>query len=350
MPVDEDKLNEFLGMAIGDMGAAMSASLILLGDRLGLYKALAAQPLTSTQLAEKTGTVERYVREWLANQAAGGYVQFDADDGTWSLSPEQAACLADPDGPVDIPGAYNIIEAVFHVLDRTTENFRTGAGLEWGDHHPCLFAGTERFFRAGYNANLVSSWLPALDGAVERLESGAKVADVGCGHGASTVLMAQTYPNSTFIGYDYHDESVRVAAERAAEAGVPNAKFEVADATGYEDKDFDLIAFFDCLHDMADPVGVMQHTRAALKTDGIAMLVEPFANDRVQDNLNPVGRMMYGASSQICVPVSLARNGPALGAQAGEARLRDVVVDKGGFTRFRRATETPFNLVFEARP
>lgn len=350
MPVDEDKLNEFLGMAIGDMGAAMSASLILLGDRLGLYKALAAQPLTSTQLAEKTGTVERYVREWLANQAAGGYVQFDADDGTWSLSPEQAACLADPDGPVDIPGAYNIIEAVFHVLDRTTENFRTGAGLEWGDHHPCLFAGTERFFRAGYNANLVSSWLPALDGVVERLESGAKVADVGCGHGASTVLMAQTYPNSTFIGYDYHDESVRVAAERAAEAGVPNAKFEVADATGYEDKDFDLIAFFDCLHDMADPVGVMQHTRAALKTDGIAMLVEPFANDRVQDNLNPVGRMMYGASSQICVPVSLARNGPALGAQAGEARLRDVVVDKGGFTRFRRATETPFNLVFEARP
>ena len=284
MPVDEDKLNDFLGMAIGDMGAAMSASLILLGDRLGLYKALAAQPLTSTQLAEKTGTVERYVREWLANQAAGGYVQFDADDGAWSLSPEQAACLADPNGPVDIPGAYNIIEAVFHVLDRTTENFRTGAGLEWGDHHPCLFAGTERFFRAGYNANLVSSWLPALDGAVERLETGAKVADVGCGHGASTVLMAQTYPNSTFIGYDYHAESVRVAAERAAEAGVPNAKFEVADATSYADKDFDVIAFFDCLHDMADPVGVMQHTRAALKPDGIAMIVEPFAGDRVQDN------------------------------------------------------------------
>lgn len=350
MPVDEDKLNDFLGMAIGDMGAAMSASLILLGDRLGLYKALAAQPLTSTQLAEKTGTVERYVREWLANQAAGGYVQFDADDGAWSLSPEQAACLADPNGPVDIPGAYNIIEAVFHVLDRTTENFRTGAGLEWGDHHPCLFAGTERFFRAGYNANLVSSWLPALDGAVERLETGAKVADVGCGHGASTVLMAQTYPNSTFIGYDYHAESVRVAAERAAEAGVSNARFEVADATSYADKDFDVIAFFDCLHDMADPVGVMQHTRAALKPDGIAMIVEPFAGDRVQDNLNPVGRMMYGASSQICVPVSLARNGPALGAQAGEARLRDVVVDEGGFTRFRRATETPFNLVFEARP
>jgi len=349
MPVDEDKLNEFLGRAIGDMGAAISASLVLLGDRLGLYQALAAQPLTSTQLAEKTGTVERYVREWLANQAAGGYVQFDADDGTWSLSPEQAACLADPNGPVDIPGAYNIIEAVFHVLDRTTENFRTGAGLEWGEHHPCLFAGTERFFRAGYNANLVSSWLPSLDGAVERLETGAKVADVGCGHGVSSILMAQTYPNSTFIGYDYHPESIHVAAERAAAAGVTNAHFEVADATSYADNGFDLIAFFDCLHDMGDPVGAMRHTRSALKDDGIAMIVEPYAGDRVQDNMNPIGRMMYGASSQICVPVSLARNGPALGAQAGEARLRDVV-DKSGFTRFRRATETPFNLVFEARP
>jgi SAM-dependent methyltransferase len=350
MPVDEDKLNEFLGMAIGDMGAAMSASLILLGDRLGLYKALAAEPLTSGQLAEKTGTVERYVREWLANQAAGGYVQFDAANNTWSLSPEQAVCLADPNGPVDIPGAYNIIEAVFHVLDRTTDNFRTGGGLEWGEHHPCLFAGTERFFRAGYNQNLVSSWLPALDGAVERLQTGAKVADVGCGHGVSTILMAKTYPNSTFIGYDYHPESVHVAAERAEEAGVTNALFEVADATSYTDKEFDLIAFFDCLHDMGDPVGAMRHTRAALKDDGIAMIVEPFAGDQVQDNLNPVGRMMYGASSQICVPVSLARNGPALGAQAGEAGLRDVVVDKSGFTRFRRATETPFNLVFEARP
>ncbi|WP_418003533.1 class I SAM-dependent methyltransferase [Mycobacterium sp. PDNC021] len=350
MTVDEAKLNEFLGMAIGDMGAAMSASLVLIGDRLGLYKALAAGPLTSTQLAEKTGTVERYVREWLSNQAAGGYVQFDADSATWSMSPEQASCLADPNGPVDIPGAYNIIEAVFHVLDRTTENFKSGGGLEWGEHHPCLFAGTERFFRAGYNAELVSSWLPALDGAVERLRSGGKVADVGCGHGVSTILMAQTYPNSTFIGYDYHPESIHVAAEHAEEAGVTNALFEVADATGYADMDFDLIAFFDCLHDMGDPVGAMQHTRAALKSDGIAMIVEPFANDHVQDNMNPVGRMMYGASSQICVPVSLARNGPALGAQAGEARLRDVIVDQSGFTQFRRATETPFNLVFEARP
>ncbi len=257
MTVDEAKLNEFLGMAIGDMGAAMSASLVLIGDRLGLYKALAAGPLTSTQLAEKTGTVERYVREWLSNQAAGGYVQFDSDSATWSMSPEQAACLADPNGPVDIPGAYNIVEAVFHVLDRTTENFKSGGGLEWGEHHPCLFAGTERFFRAGYNAELVSSWLPALDGAVARLESGGKVADVGCGHGVSTILMAQTYPNSTFIGYDYHPESIHVAAEHAEEAGVTNALFEVADATGYADKDFDLIAFFDCL--MRKYCHLMQH-------------------------------------------------------------------------------------------
>jgi SAM-dependent methyltransferase len=222
--------------------------------------------------------------------------------------------------------------------------------MEWGEHHPCLFVGTERFFRAGYNANLLGSWLPALDGAVERLQAGARVADVGCGHGASTVLMAQAYPNSTFIGYDYHPDSVLVANERAKAAGVENATFEVADAVSYNGKDLDLIAFFDCLHDMGDPVGAARHARDALVSDGMAMIVEPFANDRVQDNLNPVGRVMYGASSQICVPVSLARNGPALGAQAGEQRLREVVVDGGGFTGFRRATETPFNLVFEARP
>jgi SAM-dependent methyltransferase len=222
--------------------------------------------------------------------------------------------------------------------------------MEWGDHHPCLFEGTERFFRAGYNSNLIGSWLPALDGVVEKLQSGAKVADVGCGHGASTILMAKSFPESEFVGYDYHDESIRVAAEKAAAAGVTNARFEVADAVGYQDKAFDLIAFFDCLHDMADPVSVARHAREAINDDGTVMLVEPFANDRVADNLNPVGRVMYGASTQICVPVSLARKGPALGAQAGEARLREVVVDGGGFTRFRRATETPFNLVLEGRP
>jgi SAM-dependent methyltransferase len=318
MAINETKLNEFLGKAVGDLGAAMSAALMLVGDRLGLYKELAKGPVTSSDLARRTGTNERYVREWLSNQGAGGYVQFDAKRDEWSLSPEQ--------------------------------NFRTGKGMEWGEHHACLFHGTERFFRAGYNANLITSWLPALDGVVEKLEAGAKVADVGCGHGASAVLMAKTYPKSTFIGYDYHADSIRTARERAAAAGVTNARFEVADAVSYPDESFDLIAFFDCLHDMGDPVGVSRHARRALKNDGTAMIVEPFANDNVQDNLNPVGRVMYGASSQICVPVSLARNGPALGAQAGERRLRQVVVEGGGFGRFRRATETPFNLVLEARP
>ena len=222
--------------------------------------------------------------------------------------------------------------------------------MEWGEHHPCLFHGTERFFRAGYHAHLLGEWLPALDGVVEKLAHNAKVADVGCGHGASTVLMAQAYPSSQFIGYDYHPESIRIASERAAAAGATNARFEVADAVGYADRDFDLIAFFDCLHDMGDPAGAARHARQALKPDGHCLLVEPFAGDKVEENLNPVGRVYYGASSQICVPVSLARHGPALGAQAGEARLRAIMVDEGGFGRFRRATETPFNLVLEARP
>ena len=350
MSVDENKLNAFLGKAVGDLGAAMSATLMLVGDRLGFYKELAKGPVSSSDLAKRTGTNERYVREWLGNQGAGGYVQYHAASNEWSLSPEQALCLADPNGPVDMPGAYNIVEATFHALDRTLDNFKTGNGMEWGEHHPCLFHGTERFFRAGYNANLITSWLPALDGVVEKLKAGAKVADVGCGHGASTVLMARTYPNSTFIGYDYHAASIRTATERAAAAGTANARFEVSDAVSYEGRDFDLIAFFDCLHDMGDPIGVSRHARRALKQDGTAMIVEPFANDAVEDNLNPVGRVMYGASTQICVPVSLARHGPALGAQAGEQRLRDVVVSGGGFGRFRRATETPFNLVLEARP
>ena len=350
MAINEAKLDEFLGKAIGDLGAAMSAPLMLVGDRLGFYKELAAGAWTSAELAQRTNTNERYVREWLANQGAGGYVMFDAESNKWTLSPEQALCLADPNGPVDMPGAYNIVEATFHALERTLANFKTGQGMEWGEHHACLFHGTERFFRAGYNANLITSWLPALDGVVDKLKRGARVADIGCGHGASTILMAKTYPNAFFIGYDYHGASIRTARERAASAGVGNVQFDEADAVSYAGKDFDLIAFFDCLHDMGDPVGVSRHARQALKDDGTAMIVEPFANDRVQDNLNPVGRVMYGASTQLCVPVSLARRGPALGAQAGEARLREVVVTGGGFGRFRRATETPFNLVLEARP
>jgi len=238
MAIDEAKLNEFLGKAVGDLGAAVSATLVLVGDRLGLYRALAAESLTSEELAAKTSTSERYVREWLGNQGAAGYVEFDPDTGTWSMSPEQAACLADPSGPVDMPGAYNIVEATFHALAHTLDNFKSGAGMEWGEHHPCLFEGTERFFRAGYNTNLIGAWLPALDGVVDKLARGAKVADVGCGHGASTILMALTYPDSEFVGYDYHDESIGVATEKAAAAGATNARFEVADAVGYAGKDF----------------------------------------------------------------------------------------------------------------
>lgn len=350
MTASEDKLHEFLHKAVCDLGAAASASMMLIGDRLGLYKALAQGPATSAELAQRTGTHERYVREWLGNQAAGGYVEYDDTSDRYSLNEEQRLCLADPQGPVDLPGAYFLIEAMFHALDRTQENFRTGKGMEWGDHHPCLFHGTERFFRAGYNANLLTSWLPALDGTIEKLKRGGKAADVGCGHGASMILMAQAFPETEFVGYDYHPGSIEVANKRARDAKVENARFEVADATGYDDRDFDLIAFFDCLHDMADPAGAARHARGAIRDDGVCMVVEPFAGDHITDNFNPVGRVYYGASAQICVPVSLARNGPALGAQAGEARLRGVLVDQGGFTRFRRATETPFNIVLEARP
>jgi SAM-dependent methyltransferase len=350
MAVDEAKLNAFLGKAVGDLGAAFSAVLISLGDELGLYRELAKGALTSAELAARTDTNERYVREWLGNQAAGGYVEYDKEKGKYFLSDEQALCLADPHGPVDLPGAYNIVQDMFHIKERARENFRSGKGMEWGDHHPCLFPGTERFFRAGYNANLLSAWLPALHGVVEKLTAGAKGADVGCGHGASTILMARAFPRSEFVGIDYHDASIHTARARAAEAGVRNVRFETADATSYREKDLDFIAFFDCLHDMADPVGAARHARQALKGDGVCMVVEPFAGDRLEDNLNPVGRTYYAASSLICVPVSLARRGPALGAQAGEKRLRQVMVEEGGFTGFRRATETPFNIVLEARP
>ncbi|MEO5596624.1 MAG: class I SAM-dependent methyltransferase, partial [Lysobacteraceae bacterium] len=265
MTINEDRLNEFLGRALDDMGGAISATLILIGDQLGLYKALAKEPLTSAELAYATNTNERYVREWLGNQAAGGYVDYDAGSDSYSLSPEQALCLADQDGPVDIPGAYSLIEAVFHAFERTKQNFRSGGGMEWGEHHPCLFHGTERFFRAGYNAHLLTEWLPALDGVNDKLKAGGKAADVGCGHGASTLLMAKAFPMSEFVGYDYHDASIDTARQRAKKAGIDNVRFEVADATNYLDRDFDLIAFFDCLHDMADPTGAAKHAHDALK-------------------------------------------------------------------------------------
>lgn len=348
--MNEERLNAFLGRAVGDLGAAVSAVLVSIGDELGFYRALAKAPLTPADLATQTGTSERYVREWLGNQAAGGYVDFDKTRGTYFLNEEQALCLADPNGPVDLPGAYSIVQDLFHVRPRAIENFRTGGGMEWGEHHACLFHGTERFFRASYNMHLLSSWLPALDGAAGKLAAGAKAADVGCGHGSSTILMAKAFPNSEFVGIDYHPDSIETAKARARDAGVTNARFEVADATSYSDRGLDFIAFFDCLHDMADPAGAARHARKALKDDGHCMIVEPFAGDAVHDNLNPVGRVYYGASSLVCVPVSLAKGGPALGAQAGEHQLREVVVNGGGFTRFRRATETPFNLVLEARP
>jgi SAM-dependent methyltransferase len=349
MALDEQKLHDFLGRALVDLGGAVHAVLMLIGDSLGLYKALAEGPQLPSELARKTGTSERYIREWLNSQAAGGYVTFDAASGKYSLSEEQALCLANPAGPVDLPGAGLLVQAMFHARERALENFKTGKGMEWGEHHSCLFHGTERFFRAGYSAHLLSSWLPALDGVEAKLKRGAKVADIGCGHGASAILMAKAFPNSEIVGYDYHRPSIETAARRAQEAGVANARFEVADAAQYRERGFDLIAFFDCLHDMADPAGAARQAHQALKPDGTCLLVEPFAGDEVADNLNPVGRMFYGASTLVCVPVSLARNGPALGAQAGERRLRAIMVEQGGFSSLRRATQTPFNLVLEAK-
>lgn len=350
MQIDEGRLNAFLGRAVNDLGAAVSAVLIAIGDELGLYKALAASPMTPGELAAATGTHERYMREWLANQAAGGYVDYDAATGKYSLSPEQALCLANPNGPVDLGGAYEIVRALFHARDRAVQNFRDGHGMEWGEHHQCLFHGTERFFRASYAAHLIGEWIPALDGVAEKLTRGGRAADVGCGHGASTILMAQSFPNAEFVGFDYHDGSIETARQRAKDAGVDNATFEVADAVSYNGGRYDLIAFFDCLHDMADPAGAARHARQAMAADGHCMIVEPFANDRLEENLNPVGRVYYGASALICVPVSLARKGPALGAQAGERRLREIVCSHGGFSQLRRATQTPFNIVLEARP
>jgi len=289
------------------------------------------------------------VREWLGNQAAGGYVNYDPASARYSMSEEQSFALAQEGSPAFIPGAFQVIAACFAARERITACFKSGAGMEWGEHHPCLFEGTERFFRPGYAANLVAQWLPAIEGLVPRLQKGASVADVGCGLGASTILMAQAFPKSRFIGFDYHEGSIRSAREKARAAGIEDrVKFEVAKATDYPGKGYDLVAHFDCLHDMADPLGAARHVRETLAPDGAWMIVEPFANDRVEQNLNPVGRVFYGASTMLCVPTSLAGKGPALGAQAGEARLREVVL-AAGFRAFRRATETPFNLVLEAR-
>ena len=352
MQIDQAKLEKFMGQAVGEMGAAMNAALVILGERLGLYKAMAgAGPMTSAELAQKTGTAERYVREWLAAQAAGGYVAYDAQAGRYTLPDEQAFALAVEDGPAYLPGAFQIISAVFKDQPRIAEAFRTGNGVGWHEHDSDLFEGTERFFRPNYAANLVSSWIPALDGVEAKLRVGAKVADVGCGHGASTVLMAQAYPKSQFVGFDYHAPSIENAWKKALDAGVQDrVGFQIAWAKGFPGKGYDLVAFFDCLHDMGDPAGAAAHVRETLAPSGTWMIVEPYAGDRLEENLNPVGRVFYCASTMICTPASRSQEvGLALGAQAGEARIRDVVTG-AGFTHFRRAAQTPFNLVFEARP
>jgi len=352
MQPDPARLDAFMGKMLGDMGAAASAALVLVGDKLGLYKALSQiGPATPKALAEKTGTAERYVREWLAAQAAAGYVQHHAENGTYSMTAEQATALADDSSPAFVAGAFDVLQSMFIDEPKITAAFKSGKGVGWHEHCPCLFRGTERFFRPGYAANLVSSWLPALDGVVAKLERGAKVADVGCGHGASTVVMAKAYPKSKFVGFDYHGPSIEQAQRAAKEAGVADrCTFEVAPAKSFPGTGYDLVAMFDCLHDMGDPVSASKHVRDALAPDGTFLLVEPAAADKVEGNLNPVGRIFYAASTMICVPASLSQEvGMALGAQAGEAKLREVVT-AGGFKRFRKATATPFNLVFEARP
>ena len=352
MSLDQDKLNEMLHRGVNDFGATFHAACVILGDKLGLYKGLAAGGAqTPAELAARTGTTERYVREWLASQAAGGYVTLDASTGRYRLTEEQAFTLADETSPAFLPGAFQVALAATKAVPRLVDAFRSGEGMGWHEHDHELFHGTERFFRPGYAAHLVTEWIPALTGVQDRLKAGGKVADVGCGHGSSTILMASAFPKSTFSGFDYHDGSIQTARARARDAGVQDrVAFEVARAKDFPGTGYDFITFFDCLHDMGDPVGAACHVHSALAPNGVWMIVEPFANDKVEDNLNPVGRVFYSASTLLCTPASLSQEvGLALGAQAGEKRIREVVT-AGGFTKFRRATETPFNLIYEARP
>jgi SAM-dependent methyltransferase len=348
--IDEAKLQEFMGRFVGDLGAALSAALVVIGDKLGLYRAMGdGEPVTPEELASRTGTDARYVREWLSNQAAGGYVAYA--DGCFWLTPEQSLALAQEGSPAFVPGAFQLATSLIKDEEKITHAFETCTGVGWHEHHHDLFAGTERFFRPGYAANLVPSWIPALDGVQSKLEAGALVADVGCGHGASTILMAQAFPRSEFVGFDYHEASIDHARRAAADARVDGrVSFEVASAKQYPGEGYDLVAMFDCLHDMGDPVGAAAHVLQTLTPEGTWMIVEPYAGDRLEDNLNPVGRVYYAGSTLVCTPASRAQEvGLALGAQAGEACLHAIVAE-GGFTRFRRAAETPFNIVLEARP
>jgi SAM-dependent methyltransferase len=331
----------------------MHAGAVVIGEKLGLYKAMgkAGQPVTAAELANQTGTNERYVREWLNSNAASGYIEYDSENERYYMTDEQTFVMTDENNPAYLPGAFILATSALKAVPKMTERFKTGEGLGWHEHDPDLFCGTELFFRPGYIANLVSSWIPALEGVEGKLKAGAKVADVGCGHGASTILMAQAFPNSEFVGFDYHDKSIESARQKAKDAGVgERVKFEVAGAKDFPGTDYDLVTFFDCLHDMGDPVGAAKHVKKTLKDDGTWMIVEPFANDKTEDNHNPVGRVYYSASTLICTPASRSQEvGLGLGAQAGESRLRSVA-EEGGFSQFQRATETPFNLVLEARP
>jgi SAM-dependent methyltransferase len=351
-PIDEAKLHAFVGQAVTDMGAAISGLLLHIGDRLGLYKAMAgAGPVTAAELAARTGKAERYVREWLGNQAAGGYLVYDPVEATFELPAEQAMVVADENSPVFLPGAFEVIASCYADYDLFVNAFRTGAGVGWHEHDNRLFSGVLRFFRSGYAANLVSAWLPALDGVVDKLRAGASVADVGCGLGASTIIMAQAFGQSTFLGVDYHEASIVSARKAAEEAGVAQrTRFETASAKEFPGTGYNLVCMFDCLHDMGDPVGAARHVRQALAPDGTLLLVEPMAGDGLEDNLNPVGRAYYGLSTVICTPGSLDQEvALGLGAQAGERRLGEVLRE-AGFSRVRRATQTPFNLILEARP
>lgn len=351
MSVDMNKLNSFIGQFVGDLGAAVHTGMVVIGEKLGLYKALATQPMTSSELAAKTSTDERYVREWLSSQAAGGYVSYDDKTQKFFMTEEQAFTLANEDSPAYLPGAFQLALGSLSAVPRIAESFRSGAGMGWHEHDDGVFHGCEKFFRPGYAANLVSSWIPSLQDVKAKLEAGARVADVGCGKGASTLLMAKAFPNSTFFGFDYHDKSIEGARETAKREGLAGrANFQVSKAKEFPGKDYDFVAVFDCLHDMGDPVGAAKHVRQALKHDGTWMIVEPFANDNLKDNLNPVGRVYYSFSTLLCTPCSRSQEvGMCLGAQSGERKMRDVVTS-AGFGRFRRATETPFNIVYEARP
>jgi 2-polyprenyl-3-methyl-5-hydroxy-6-metoxy-1,4-benzoquinol methylase len=351
-PIDETKLEAFMHQMVGDLGAMMTAPMVILGDRLGLYAAMAgAGPMTAGELAQKTGTHERYVREWCNQQAASMYLLYDAEAETFELSAEAAMALADPESPVNMTGGFEVLASMFADVGTMEEKFRSGEGMGWHEHDHRLFGGTERFFRPGYKGFLTTAWIPALDGVEDKLMAGAKVADVGCGHGASTIIMAEAYPASEFTGFDYHDESIAAARERAEAAGVGGrVSFDVAMAQDYPGSGYDFVCVFDCLHDMGDPVGAARHVRESMADDGTWMIVEPMAGDSVADNLHPLGRLMYAASTVLCTPASLSQEvGLGLGAQAGEKRLTEVL-NEGGFSRVRRATETPFNLVLEARP